>query len=402
MKKVSFLPFALTAALSLQPLVNGHAEEASSVLQMLGEGDTSLSFRYRYEFVDQDGIDKNANASTLKTRLTYKSASLNGLTALFEVDNVTLVGNESYRTPSNGKIGYPIVADPDGTDVNQVSLTYKSDGYRAILGRQRILHSGQRFVGGVGWRQNEQTYDAFTLSSKSLGPVAIDYSYIWDVNRIFGPKDSAAQPKRWESDSHILLAAMSPAKGHSVKGYAYLLDFADATANSSSTYGIEYRGKFDGFVLDAAYATQSDYAENPVSYEADYMMAQLTLPLKPMSVAVGYEVLGSDGGLVAFKTPLATLHKFQGWGDKFLGTPTNGVEDTYLKFSGKLGAAKLALIVHDFKADFGRADLGSELDVVATYPINKTVSVQLKYASYDADTHASDTEKFWMTVNAKF
>jgi hypothetical protein len=67
-----------------------------------------------------------------------------------------------------------------------------------------------------------------------------------------------------------------------------------------------------------------------------------------------------------------------------------------------LCAAKLALIVHDFKADFGRADLGSELDVVATYPINKTVSVQLKYASYDADTHASDTEKFWMTVNAKF
>ena len=56
MKKVSFLPFALTAALSLQPLVNGHAEEASSVLQMLGEGDTSLSFRYRYEFVDQDGV----------------------------------------------------------------------------------------------------------------------------------------------------------------------------------------------------------------------------------------------------------------------------------------------------------------------------------------------------------
>ena len=65
-------------------------------------------------------------------------------------------------------------------------------------------------------------------------------------------------------------------------------------------------------------------------------------------------------------------------------------------------SAGFSLIVHDFKADFGRADLGSELDVVATYPINKTVSVQLKYASYDADTHASNTDKFWMTVNAKF
>ena len=113
------------------------------------------------------------------------------------------------------------------------------------------------------------------------------------------------------------------------------------------------------------------------------MMAQVTLPLKPVSIALGYEVLGSDEGTAAFKTPLATLHKFQGWADKFLGTPANGVEDSYIKLAGKLGPAKVALFYHDFSADFGGADLGSEIDVVATYPIKKGVSVQLKYASYD-------------------
>lgn len=402
MKKFRLASSAAVTILSMQPFMFGHGQTASSISEMLSEGDTSLSFRYRYELVDQDGIDEDANASTLKTRLTYKSASYNGFTTLMEVDNVTIIGDENYRTPTNGNTQYPIVADPDGTDFNQASLTYGIGDFSATLGRQRILHAGQRFVGGVGFRQNEQTYDALTLSSKALGPVSVNYSYIWDVNRIFGPKDSSVQPKRWESDSHIILASMSPAEGHSLSGYAYLLDFADAAANSSSTYGVEYSGKFDGFALKAAYATQSDYADNPNSYDADYMMAELSLPLKPISVSLGYEVLGSDEGTAAFKTPLATLHKFQGWADKFLGTPANGVEDTYLKLAGKVGPAKVALFYHDYSADFGGADLGSEVDVVATYPVSKSLSVQLKYASYDADAHASDTDKLWFTISAKY
>jgi len=402
MKKLRLASSTVIAILGMQPFMFGHAETTSSITEMLSEGDTSLSFRYRYELVDQDGVAEDANASTLKSRLTYKSASYEGYTALMEVDNVTVIGAENYRTPTNGNVGYPIVADPDGTDFNQAYLTYKSADYSASLGRQRILHGGQRFVGGVGFRQNEQAYDALSLSFKALDPVSVDYSYIWNINRIFGPKDSAAQAKRWESDSHIILASMSPAEGQTLKGYAYMLDFGNAAANSSSTYGIEYSGKFDGFAISAAYATQSDYADNPTTYDADYMMAQLSLPLNPVSVALGYEVLGSDEGTAAFKTPLATLHKFQGWADKFLGTPANGVEDTYLKLSGKLGPTNVAVVYHDYSADFGGTDLGSELDVVATYPIKKGLSVQLKYASYDADTHASNTDKLWFTISAKY
>ena len=131
-------------------------------------------------------------------------------------------------------------------------------------------------------------------------------------------------------------------------------------------------------------------------------MAQVTVPLKPAKLSLGYEVLGSDDGAAAFKTPLATLHKFQGWADKFLGTPANGVKDSYVKLAGKVGSAKVAVFYHEFSADFGGADLGSEFDVVATYPIKKGLSAQLKYADYNADSHASDTEKVWFTINAKY
>lgn len=400
MKKLKFTSAAVFIFCSFQSAV-GFSDSATSVSEMLTEGDTSINFRYRYELVDQAGIDESANASTLKSRLTYKTGTYNGLTGLVEVDNVTVVGAEQYKTPTNGVSGYPIVADPDGTDLNQLSLAYKADDLTATFGRQRILHGGQRFVGGVGFRQNEQTYDALTLSSKSVGSWAVNYSYIWDVNRIFGPKDSAVQAKVWKSDSHIILGSTTLAEGHGLKAYAYLLDFENAAANSSRTLGFEYSGKFDGFSVKAAYATQSDYADNPTSYDADYLMTEITWPLKPAKLSLGYEVLGSDNG-VGFKTPLATLHKFQGWADKFLITPVNGVEDTYVKLAGKIGPAKVAVFYHEFSADVDGADLGSEFDLVATYPIKKGLSAQLKYADYNADSHASDTEKVWFTINAKY
>ena len=392
---------AAAALLSLQPFVATSADDATSVSQMFTDGSASTSFRYRYEMVDQDGIDKDAGASTLKSRITWKSAAYNGFTAGIEVDNVTVIGNESYKTPTNGMAGYPIVADPKGTDVNQAFVGYSASSYSGKLGRQRILHAGQRFVGGVGWRQNEQTYDALSVSVPSLGAVKVDYSYIWNVNRIFGPVDSAVQAKQWGSDSHALLASYSPAKGHSLTGYAYLLDFDNAAANSTSTYGIDYKGKFGKTAVAASYAVQSDYADNPSSFDTDYLFLELSTPVSGATVALGYELLGGDEG-VGFKTPLATLHKFQGWADKFLGTPGTGLEDVYLKVAGKISGIPVAVFYHEFTADEGGADLGSELDIVGTYKINKNLSAQLKYASYSAESHATDTDKVWLTLNMKF
>ena len=125
MKNFRLASLGAVAIIAFQPFTLSYAAPANSVAEMLSEGDTSLSFRYRYEFVDQDGVGKDANASTLKSRLTYKSAAYEGLTALMEVDNVTVIGDENYRTPTNGNIGYPIVADPDGTDLTKRRLATK-------------------------------------------------------------------------------------------------------------------------------------------------------------------------------------------------------------------------------------------------------------------------------------
>ena len=52
--------------------------------------------------------------------------------------------------------------------------------------------------------------------------------------------------------------------------------------------------------------------------------------LYEVNLTLGYEVLGSDDGKKGFATPLATGHKFQGFADKFLTTPNDGVQDLYV------------------------------------------------------------------------
>jgi hypothetical protein len=402
MKQQTLKYSVLVAFISMHPFIATTAEEASSFSEILTKSETKFNFRYRYEYVDDNAASKDANASTLKSRITWSSATYKGFSGLVEIDDVSQIGGENYATPSNGKAGeYPVVADPDGTDINQIYLKYKGDSFTGSVGRQRILHSGQRFVGGVGWRQNEQTYDSFRLELP-LGPVSLDYSYIWDVNRIFGPDTNGAQPRRYKSDSHAVYASFSPAEGHTIGFYTYLLDFDNAAANSSETYGIEYKGALGPVSIAAAAATQSDYEDNPVDYDAEYYMAEVGYKIKGVALAAGYEQLGSDDGNFAFRTPLATLHKFQGWADKFLVTPANGIEDVYFKVAGKVGPTNVAMFYHDFSADEGSADYGTEFDAVVTYPINKNISAQLKYAKYDAEDFSTDTDKLWFTVNLSF
>lgn len=395
--KLSVLSTALIAAMGLMSAPS-QASAIETVANAVKEGKTSIMLRYRYETVDQDGIAEDATASTLKTRLTWQSGKAGNFSAKIEVDDVTRIGDDDYNSTANGLTQFPVVADPEGTDINQAFLKYNSGIFTGIAGRQRIVHNDQRFVGGVAWRQNEQTYDGYRLMVKPSEQWNIDYSYIFNINRIFGPSGNRAD---LHGQFHLLNAGYKVDKAHKLAFFAYSLDFDTAAALSSDTLGVRYTGKFSNFNVIASYATQEDAGSNPNDYTADYLNLEVGGKFDNFTAAVGYESLGSDNG-VGFTTPLATLHKFQGFSDKFLGTPGVGIEDFYLKAGVKLGAWGLKAMWHNFEAETGGADLGSELDLVASYKINKHVSALLKYATYDADTHASDTDKLWFMLTAKF
>ena len=387
MKKL-YLSLAVAAACS-SPI----AQADSTLETLVKDGSANLDLRYRYEGVEEGGKPEDANANTLRTRLSLTTGTLSGVSFGVEFDDVRHLTTD-FNSTVNGKTDYPVVADPRGTDLNQAYAKFSQGGFTATGGRQRIVLDDQRFVGGVAWRQNEQTYDGVRLQY-GTDSLTAEYSYVSQVNRIFGPDSPNANLR---GDVSLLNAGWKIAADHKLTGFYYDMDYDDSAALSNSTLGVRYDGKLGPVALTGSYATQSETGDAPVEYTADYLLLEAKADLAGVTATLGGEVLGSDDGIKGFQTPLATLHKFQGFADKFLGTPADGIQDLYAGVAGKLGPVALSLTYHDFQAVEGGANYGSEWDFTAAYAINSQVKALLKFADYSADDFSTDTQKIWLQV----
>ncbi len=382
-------------------------DQATSFSEAFTKGKATVSFRYRFESVDQQGFAKDAEASTLRTRLGLETAHYKDFGLLLELSNVSVIGSERYNSTRNSETAYPVVADPDGTEVNQAYLRYSPEDADFVLGRQRINRDNQRFIGGVGWRQNEQTYDSVTVGG-SLSNWQLDYGYIGNVNRIFGP-DKGSPTEQFDSDSHLINAGFDGGSQFDLRGYGYFLDLENAPALSNSTYGVRLTGKRGDtndrlFQYALEYAHQSDYGDNPTDYTSDYYVLELGGGIGILSARIGWEVLEGDRDRPGqqFVTPLATLHKFQGWADKFLSTPGAGIDDRYAALTAKFQGTTASVVYHEFEAESGSQSYGDEWDVSLAKTFSKRHKFLLKYADYKADTFATDTTKWWLQYLVSF
>ncbi len=359
---------------------------AGNLTEALAGGTPSLDMRLRYEGVD-DSINKKAKAATLRTRLGYATGDYHGLSAYGEFEDVRIVAGMDDYAPV--KSGYATVADPEVTQLNQAFLSYTGLQDTGIkLGRQRLILDNARFVGNVGWRQNEQTFDAVSLRNTSLTDITLTYAFLDKVNGILTKFDA-------DVSDHLINVKYTGLKAVKLTAYGYLLKDDDSSAKNDS-YGLRAKGKSalgdtGKLLYTAEFATQS--TDNN---DANYGFLEAGIAMQGITVKLGYEVLGSDGGAYGFQTPLATKHAFNGWADMFLKTPDNGLQDLMLTLTGKLGGVKLLAVYHDFSADEGSDDYGSELDLLAAKKFGKHYQLGLKYASYQADTWKSDTDKIWL------
>jgi hypothetical protein len=221
---------------------------------------------------------------------------------------------------------------------------------------------------------------------------------------VFGDRHAQGD---WESNSHVLNASYTGLPVGTLTTYAYLLDFDNAAPNSCATYGLSLAGtpalgKKLKLSYRAEYAGQSDYGSSRLDYSADFYHGELGLVAQPVLVAVGYEVLGTDNN-VGFKTPLATLHAFNGWADVFLATPAGGLRDTYGKAGATLpGGISLLAFHHHFATDTGIA-LGQEWDLQLTRKLGKYLTGLVKFAKFDRDsTTLPDVAKLWLQAEFNY
>ncbi|MDP3516220.1 MAG: alginate export family protein, partial [Pseudohongiella sp.] len=217
------------------------AAEEQTLAQALSAGKTTLNFRLRSEQVDDDLFARSAHAGTLRSRLTYASAAWQGWDLNLELDHVAHVSDDKFNSTRNSKPFLPQIPDPDGADLNQANLRYRLGAATFTVGRQRLLRDNQRFVGGVGWRQNEQTYDAVSVGYKVSDAIQIDYAWVNSTRRIFGP-DAGNPSPALDSNHHLLNAAWQVNSGLRAGAYLYALEFDDSALLSSNTAGVFVQG----------------------------------------------------------------------------------------------------------------------------------------------------------------
>ena len=331
------------------------AQEKRGLRGALENGKATVNLRYRYEDVSEEFYgDRHARASTLRTALGYRSRAYKRFILQIEAENVSVIGNDLYNSGGPASINNrvrdrPLVADPADTEINQALIRYVGNRWQVAAGRQEIRLGDERFVGNVGWRQNHQSFDALRIDSNSLGGLRVTYIYIDRVHRVFGRqfgsrRSPAQRQLRLQNAGKFTL-------------YGYLLDYQDRPFDqlSTATWGLEFAGQRSrsgrrSLLYEIEHARQSDHADNPFTVDASYTSLMIGTGLPGATLKLAREQHDGNPGSGAFRTPLATLHKFNGWADKFPFTPIPGLEDLYLQLDGKVGQLAWLVKYHDFDA----------------------------------------------------
>ncbi len=404
--------------------------------------------RLRYEDVDDDAFIKSAEALTLRTRLAYETAPFYAFTLLTEGENVSHIsGVDNYQLPAPpvpASDEHAVIADPEGSELNRFQLRYRGISKAdLILGRQYLNYDNQRWIGNVGFRQNDQTFDAFSAVYKGIDDFIFQYAYSTRVNGIT-PEFNANT-----KDNLVNISYNGFTWGKFI-AYSYKLQNEDNTLNLPPTQidvnpGLRYVNndsvglRFDGAYnlpttvpLRAVYRAEYAYQEAKVydkpneenSYDADYKLAELGLVWGfgegefALSPLLGYESLGSDDGRYGLQTPYATKHTFNGWADQFLVTPKDGLIDQYvlLGFDWNTYAIKTMLQYHDYESESdnlvtqSELNLGSETSLQVTKTFGPKWTVGAKYSDYQQAGNAKDVaasgkkdvDKIWLWVEFNF
>lgn len=372
----------------------------------------SGDLRLRYQDTRLGDLTQTGQALTLRFLGTVEADIFDKTSILAEVEGVTaLIDNYNDGTGRNFLL--PFIPDPKGVELNRLQVISEAiPKTRLTIGRQRLALDDWRFIGAFPFRQNNQTIEAVRIETKAFGQGILDIGYFNKVRRPLGGDNVNGV---FAGDSFFANYNLATPFGR-ISAFHYATELETGPVgplrhiNSSQTTGARVLGRrdWDNFTLvwEGSYARQSDFSDNPTDYSAHYGLAEVTLKPTNFTFKFRGEILGSDSGQ-ALQTPLASLHKFQGFADQFLRTPNDGVRDysalvqynfgTIGPFSDVTSFARH----HWFEADTNGRNYGRELNLSLKSKINR-VGLALEYADYKAQTFSSDTKTLFLTTEISF
>lgn len=392
----NYLKWTSFGVMSMSNLLYGHTD---SLLQALKDGTPTVQMRLRVESVDRDSKVDGSGLS-LRTAVGYRTASFQNFSAYVELEDISILGKDDAFL---GYDGY--VLDGDATNVNESYLKYHLNGLSVIAGRQTIIHDNARHVGNVGWRMNDQTFDAVTLKYDE-GPLSLSYNHVWQRNTI----------KNGVSDvNNNLLNVSYKLKLGKVSGYYYDQDYDDNKVDLE-TYGLRFKGASpfgSGKLLyEAEAALQSNgvndadtnYFSGILGYTSSY---GVTFKAGIESLGHDEDVVvlkdGADDGRGSFSTPESTAHAFNGWSDVLI--PRLGkqeIVDLHFSVGGKVAGTKLLARYHDLSSGTVGAVEGSEIEFLAVHKLKSGPVLGAKAAAFFNDVDDQDVTKFWLWTELNF
>lgn len=354
-----------------------------------------IDVRARYEFADIDGLDVS-HGLTFRERLGLKTMAWNGFSALIEGE-FSQAAIDDYNGGA-GPLAEPFdpanswIFDPETNELNQGYLQYEGYDTTARVGRQRIIYDNAAFIGNVGWRQNEQTFDAISLANKSIDGLTLNYAYLNQINRIYGSDADSpigftpgfTNVEDIAASVHLINGSYAGFKGITLGAYVYIMNFEDVGAWDNNTFGISAKGAWCGVKLYGELAYQ-DKAGLAAEEDALYAHTTATYEFWKQSLTVGVEHL--DAG---FKTPLATVHAFNGFADAFAGGrisgAQNGLTDVYVSHTVPIFyGIKWLNALHAYGDNSISTGYGWEYNSVLTKKFDDNFTAIAKFAQFESE-----------------
>jgi len=421
-RKIPLSAALLSLSVVTHPALAGITQQVEDALNFYHygkNGAVKVDLSYRYENVNQDNVTNpllngtptttqpvTANANTVRLRLGLLSPVFHGLQGYAEYEGVYAMQSD-YNSTRNDKIGYSTIADPYENELDQLWISYAGIPDTLIKGgRQRIKLDDDRFIGNVGWRQLEQTYDSvlITHNNQQLFGLTVNVGYIGNVKTFTSTTENINAP--------ILNVNYKVGDYGNMIGYGYWLGYTEQEnyAKSNQSYGLRFNGAtpkfYDNYslVYTAEWTLQKDYINSPKNYTVNRYNLMGGFTAYNFTLQGAMEQLDGLGQNQTFQTPLGTNHAFQGWADQFLVTPKDGIRDVFgtMMYTLDSGEVTLTGVYHNFYDDTGNIHYGKEWDFMATKKFGKHYSLLAKYAYYDADQFSTDTQKIWLQGNINF